>query len=81
MGIWAPVLLITVSAACGAASFGLWRGRRWGYRVAVGLLVFNLIGDIANVVLGTEPRAIVGIPIVALLLVYLFRPGVRRYFE
>ena len=81
MGIWAPVLLITVSAACGAAAFGLWRGRRWGYRVATGLLVVNLIGDIANVVLGTEPRAIVGIPIVALLLIYLFRPGVRRYFE
>jgi hypothetical protein len=32
------------------------------------------------VVLGTEPRAIVGIPIVALLLFYLFRPKVRRYF-
>src|SRR5215210_5903625 len=38
MGAWAPVLLITVSAACGAAAFGLWRGRRWGYRVATGLL-------------------------------------------
>ena|SRR5215213_3694600 len=81
MGMWAPVLLITVSAACGIAAFGLWRGRRWGYRVATGLLVVNLIGDVANVVLGTEPRAIVGIPIVALLLVYLFRPGVRCYFE
>jgi hypothetical protein len=81
MGVWAPVLLITVSIACGIAAFGLWRGRRWGYRVATGLLVVNLIGDVANVVLGTEPRAIVGIPIVALLLFYLSRPGVRRYFE
>jgi hypothetical protein len=34
-----------------------------------------------NVALGTEPRAIVGIPIVALLLFYLSRPGVRGYFE
>lgn len=81
MGIWAPVLLITVSAACAAAAFGLWRGRRWGYYVATGLLVVNLVGDVANVVLGTEPRAIVGIPIVAALLVYLSRPGVRRYLE
>ena len=27
-----------------------------------------------------QPRAIVGIPITALLLFYLFRPKVRRYF-
>ena len=70
-----------MSAACGTAAFGLWRGRLWGYRVATGLLIVNLVGDIANVALGTEPRAIVGIPIVALLLFYLSRPGVRTYFE
>jgi len=81
MGIWAPALLIAVSAACAAASLGFWRGRRWGYRVGTGLLIFNLVGDVANVALGTEPRAIVGIPIVALLLFYLSRPGVRAYFE
>jgi hypothetical protein len=80
MGVWAPVLLIVVSAACGTAAWGLWRGRRWGHRLAVGVFAFNLLGDTANVVLGTEPRAIVGIPITALLLFYLFRPKVRRYF-
>jgi hypothetical protein len=80
MGIWAPVLLGVVSVACAAASIGLWRGRRWGYRVATGLLIVNLIGDVTNVMLGTEPRAIVGIPIVAALLFYLSRPGVRVFF-
>lgn len=80
IGLWAPVLLIVVSAACGAAAWGLWRGRRWGHRLAVGVFAFNLLGDTANVVLGTEPRAIVGIPITALLLFYLLRPKVRRYF-
>lgn len=40
----------------------------------------NLVGDALNVVLGTGPRAIIGIPIDALLLVYLFRISVRRYF-
>jgi hypothetical protein len=80
MGVWAPVLLIVVSSACGTAAWGLWQGRRWGHRLAVGIFAFNLLGDTANVVLGTEPRAIVGIPITALLLFYLFRPRVRRYF-
>ena len=81
MGAWAPALLVAVSAACAAAAFGLWRGRRWGYRVATGLLIVNLVGDIANVALGTEPRAIVGVPIVAALLFYLSRPGVRAFFS
>ncbi|MFL6293962.1 MAG: hypothetical protein ACJ759_23955 [Thermoanaerobaculia bacterium] len=81
MGMWAPALLGVVSVACAAASLGLWRGRRWGYRIGTGLLIVNLIGDVANVALGTEPRAIVGIPIVALLLFYLSRPGVRACFE
>lgn len=80
MGFWAPVLLIVVSTACGATAWGLWRGRRWGHRLAVGGFAVHLLADTANVVLGTEPRAIVGIPIVALLLFYLFRPRIRRYF-
>jgi hypothetical protein len=79
LGAWAPVLLGIVSTACAAAAHGLWRGSRWGYSMAAGLLAVNLLGDAANVMLGTEPRAIVGIPIVAALLFYLSRPAVRRY--
>jgi uncharacterized membrane protein (DUF2068 family) len=80
MGFWAPVLMGFVSAACASAASGLWRGRRWGHHFATGILVVNLVGDTLNVVLGTEPRAIIGIPINALLLVYLFRSSVRRWF-
>jgi hypothetical protein len=49
--------------------------------VAVLLLVVNLVGDVTNVVLGVEPRAIVGIPIVAALLIYLTGANVRSYFR
>src|SRR5687767_5643797 len=34
-------------------------------------MVVNLTGDVINVVLGTEPRAIVGVPIAATILIYL----------
>ena len=34
-----------------------------------------------NVALGTEPRAVFGIPIAAALLAYLFRPRVREFFR
>ena len=76
-----PLLLAVVGAACGAAAFGLWNQRRWGYRLAVSLLVVNLVGDTVNTALGIEPRAAVGIPIVLVLLAYLAQAHVRRCFQ
>jgi hypothetical protein len=35
---WAVVLMVSVALACGGAAGGLWAGRRWGYRLAVGVL-------------------------------------------
>jgi hypothetical protein len=77
LGAWAPALLAVVGLACAAAARGLWAGRRWGRRLAIALLAVNLVGDGANVFLGTEPRALVGIPIVALLLLFLATGRVR----
>ena len=77
---WAVLLLAGVSGMCGITAIGLWRRRRWGYAIAVAGLSMHLVGDILSVVLGTEPRAIIGIPIVAALLVYLSRPHVRSAF-
>ena len=73
LGLWAGVLLIAVSLFCAAAAIGLWQESRWGYRIAIGLMAVNLVGDVTNVVLGTEPRAIVGVPIAATILIYLIR--------
>ncbi len=81
MGAWSVVLMCAVCAACASAAVGLWRGAHWGYWLAVVLLTINLIGDIANVLLGTEPRAAVGIPIVVALLALLRRGRVRDFFK
>lgn len=80
MGAWAVVLMCVVSVACAAAAAGLWRGVRWGYRLAFALLTINLLGDIANVLIGTEPRALVGVPIVVAIFLYLLSRRVRRFF-
>jgi hypothetical protein len=71
LGLWAVVLLSSVSLLCAGAAIGLWKQSRWGYRIAIGLMVVELIGSLTNVVLGTEPRAIVGVPIAAAILIYL----------
>jgi hypothetical protein len=80
MGPWAPVLLGVVSLACGACAYGFLAGKRWGYRVGVAGLLINLVGDVVNAALGIEPRAVVGVPVVALILWYLASRQVRGYF-
>jgi len=73
LGLWAVLLLGVVSLFCAAAAIGLWQESRWGYHIAIGLMAVNLVGDITNVILGTEPRAIIGVPIAATILIYLIR--------
>ena len=81
LGLWAVLLMTTVSVFCAAASIGLWRGSTWGHWLAIGLIATNLIGSITNVLLGTEPRAMVGIPIAAAILLYLLSKKVRSSFR
>jgi hypothetical protein len=80
LGGWALVIMLPVAGACGLASVGLWRVQRYGYVLALALLSVNLIGDFLNVLLGTEPRAVVGIPIAAAIVAYLLSRRVRRRF-
>ncbi len=80
IGVWAVVLMCAVCVACALAAMSLWQGARWGYLLAVALLVVNLLGDVTNVVTGTEPRAVVGIPIVLAIIAYLRSRQVRRFF-
>lgn len=81
MGRWAIVLMCLVCVACALTAVGLWRGAKWGYWLAVVMLVVNLLGDIANVLLGTERKALVGIPIVVVILIYLASRRVRGFFS
>ena len=81
LGRWAVLLLAIVSVFCASAAIGLWGGSRWGHWLAIGLIATNLIADITNVILGTEPRAIVGIPIAGGILLYLLSKKVRSSFR
>jgi hypothetical protein len=81
MGDWALVLLGLVCISCAAGAYGFVAGRRWGYRLGVGLLLVNLAGDVINAALGIEPRAAAGVPVVLLLLWYLSSRRVRTFFR
>ena len=80
IGIWAPLLFFVVAFACATSAIGLWRGARWGYWIAIAILIINMLGNLINVILGTERKAIIGIPIVVLILSYLSSRKVRWFF-
>lgn len=80
MGPWGVVLMVVVALACGAAGVGLWCGRRWGYRLAVGVLGVNLLGDVANALVRGDRRTLIGLPIGGAMLAYLLTRRIRRRF-
>jgi hypothetical protein len=81
LGPWAAALLFAVSICCAMAAIGLWRRAGWGHKLALALIAINLIGDVANTLMGTEPRAIVGVPIALAILIYLLSKKVRSSFS
>jgi hypothetical protein len=80
LGAGAVALMLAVTLACAGAAVGLWRGRRWGYWLAVGVLATNLVGDLTNALLRHDWRTLIGIPVGGAMLLYLGRSHVRdRY--
>ena len=73
LGAVAAPLMLVVSIACAGAAVGLWRGRQWGYRLAIGVLGINLIGDVTNAVLRHDWRMLIGVPIGGAMIMYLTR--------
>jgi len=73
MGFRAIVLMSVVSVACASAALGLWNCRRWGYWMALCILVVNLVGDTSNAFLLKDWRTLIGLPVVGIMIVYLLR--------
>ena len=78
MGSWAIVLMCCVAAACSLAATGLWNRTQWGHRLAIAILLVNMIGDLGNAIVRGDLRTLIGIPIAAAMIGYLVTPGIRR---
>lgn len=81
MGLWAPVLLAALSMCCAFSAYGLWRGADWGRRLAVVILLANLIGDTGNAVIRGDLRTLIGLPIGGAMIAYLLSARGRAHFE
>ena len=73
LGNWSVLLMATVGLACGLAALGLARYNEWGRRLAIGILVVNLVGDSLNAFLLHDLRTLIGLPIGGLMIWYLVR--------
>ncbi|HEY1332899.1 MAG TPA: hypothetical protein VGF31_01505 [Myxococcaceae bacterium] len=80
MGPWAIALLGTVAVASALAAVGLWKGKEWGRRLVMVGVTFNALGDLTNAIVRHDLRTLVGLPVVAVILVYLNSARVRRFF-
>lgn len=80
LGKWAPLLLGVVGMACALSAIGLFRGKRWGHRLALAVFSVNLLGDLGNAIFREDKRALIGVPIVAVLMGYLLTSRVRQHF-
>jgi len=81
LGPWAVVLMGVVATACAGAAVGLWSGRPWGHRLAVGLVGTNLLGDLLNALGRGDRRTLIGLPIGGAMLAYLLSRQIRRRFQ
>jgi hypothetical protein len=73
-----PFLLL--GAILVVAGIGWFRRRLWGWRLAIAIIVTQVLGDLVNAFIGDVVRGGVGFLIAGALLLYLLRPQVRSAF-
>jgi len=73
IGGWAIAIMVLVGSTCLLAAIGLWRGALWGTRVAIIILIVNMIGGVTNVFLKSDFKTLIGLPIAAAMIFYLAR--------
>jgi hypothetical protein len=73
-----PFVMLAVIAL--VAGIGWFKRRRWAWIVGVLGIACNLVGDLVNMAIGEFWKGAAGVVIAGLLLLYMTRPDVRRYF-
>jgi hypothetical protein len=74
------IVFLALAVALAAAATGWFRRRLWGWRLAVGIIATQILGDLANLLRGDFLRGGAGCVIASALLFYLLRPQVRVVF-
>jgi hypothetical protein len=73
-----PFLLLAVALA--VSGLGWLKRQRWGWQLAVLIIVIQVFGDFVNVFCGHLVQGGVGIAMAGALLFYMLRPNIRAAF-
>jgi hypothetical protein len=71
---------LALAPAMTAASYGAFRRRRSGLRLATALIALNAVGDLIAPLLGGPAASLIGVPISAAIVFALTRPAAKRMF-
>jgi hypothetical protein len=81
LGMIAGVLLLALGMVTATAGWGLLRGRRWAWWIAVAVFAINGLGDVLTTIVRRDVlRGGSGVLIASLFLFLLMRSGTRSYF-
>jgi len=80
LGRGAVLLFAVLSVLLGLAAVGWFRRKYWGWVLGVAIIAINATGDLLNLMAGERLKGAVGVAIAGLLLFYMTRSGVRKYF-
>ena len=81
LGKGAGLGFVVLSALIFTAAIGWFRRRYWGWVLGTTIIAINATGDLINGAMGEWLKGAVGVVIAGLLLFYMTRSGVRRYFR
>jgi hypothetical protein len=70
-----------LSALMFTTAIDWFRRRYWGWLLGTTIIAINAAGDLINGVMGERLKGAVGVTIAGLLLFYMTRSGVRKYFR
>jgi hypothetical protein len=80
MGRVMGVPFVILGFALLMAAVGWFKRRRWGWVLGTAIIAVNAIGDLGNMIRGEWVKGAVGVVLAALLLMYMTRRQVRKYF-
>ena len=78
--IWLGPGFLTLAIGMLAASTGCFLHRKWGWWLALGIFLFNGIGDAGQIFLGHFLEGGIGVAVAGAILLYLSQPNVRATF-
>jgi hypothetical protein len=80
LGKLAGYLLPGIAVITALTGYGLLKGRKWAWWMAIAIFAVNGAGDAINIFLGEPLKGIAGLVIAGCFLLYLFRPATKAFF-